>query len=136
AATSARALSRTEFPHPPVRVAVNISPGQLHRGEELLRDVGSVLERVGIDPSLVSVEITETLLVGDNEPAIAAVRALRRLGVEIAIDDFGTGYSSLAYLSYIPASLVKLDRTFVAGLGEPTGETIVRWIVDLTKSLG
>jgi diguanylate cyclase (GGDEF)-like protein len=136
AATTARRLSRPEFEHPPIRVAVNISPRELQRGEELARDVSTALDSVGIDPSLISVEITETLLVGDNEPATAAVRALRRLGVEIAIDDFGTGYSSLAYLSYLPASLVKLDRSFVAGLADHTGETIVRWIVDLTRSLG
>jgi EAL domain-containing protein (putative c-di-GMP-specific phosphodiesterase class I) len=136
AARTAARLARSSLEGPPVRIAVNVSPKELQRGAQLAADIGAVLETVGVDPALLSVEITETLLVADDEVASAAVRALRRLGVEIAIDDFGTGYSSLAYLSYLPASLVKLDRSFVARLSDPSGETIVRWIVDLTRSLG
>ncbi|HUG29096.1 MAG TPA: EAL domain-containing protein [Candidatus Limnocylindria bacterium] len=99
-------------------------------------DVAAALARSGLDPSALTLEITESVLVVDVETTVAAFRRLRSLGVRLAIDDFGTGYSSLSYLRQFPIDVLKIDRSFVAGLdagGDSVG--LVRSILNLCSTL-
>jgi diguanylate cyclase (GGDEF)-like protein len=119
----------------PLTVAVNLSTHQLARPQ--FEDVvEGILTKTGMAPANLSLEITESVLM-ETSPAIhATVRALRDLGVRFAIDDFGTGYSSLVYLKAIEVDTLKVDRSFVDGLGHHHGDTeIVNAIVNLAHSL-
>jgi EAL domain-containing protein (putative c-di-GMP-specific phosphodiesterase class I) len=120
----------------PVRMAVNISTRQLAtpRFEE---SVQKALADAGMEPAYLSMEITESVFM-DASPSIAAtLGSLRDLGVRFAIDDFGTGYSSLGYLKRIKVDALKVDRSFVDGLGHhPDDVAIVTAIVSLAHSLG
>jgi diguanylate cyclase (GGDEF)-like protein/PAS domain S-box-containing protein len=117
-------------------VCVNLSARQLRR-QDLTETVEGVLGSTGLDGAYLSLDITETLYVTLLEDNTAALDDLRRMGVRISIDDFGMGYSSLSYLKRLPADTLKIDRTFVAGLGEDVEDTaIVRMLVDLAHTLG
>ena len=98
-----------------VNIAVNLSVRQLRTG--LAAKVAEVLENVGLTPDRLVLELTESMLIDDTHDGLTELTELRRMGVHLAIDDFGTGYSSLAYLGRLPIDLVKIDRSFVAGLG-------------------
>jgi diguanylate cyclase (GGDEF)-like protein/PAS domain S-box-containing protein len=100
----------------PPRANVNVSALQLD--DNLHAQVASALERHHLDPSRISVEITESALMKDPESAREVLQQLRDLGIELAIDDFGTGYSSLAYLRHLPVDCLKVDRSFVAELAD------------------
>jgi EAL domain-containing protein (putative c-di-GMP-specific phosphodiesterase class I) len=105
-------------------VAVNVSLRQLL--DPLFPDrVADVLAASGVDGSRLCVEVTETVLGGDVEPVIEALEALRRVGVRLAIDDFGTGHASLTYLARFPVDEVKVDQSFVAGLGLDAGSAAI-----------
>jgi predicted signal transduction protein with EAL and GGDEF domain len=119
---------------PTFSVAVNLSARQLaHPG--LVDQVSAALARTGAPAELVCLEITESLLMAEN--AIETVVALRNLGVRLSIDDFGTGYSSLGYLRRFPVDFVKVDRSFVDGLGaESEDSAIVAAVVGLGHALG
>lgn len=95
-----------------VRMAVNLSARQL-RAADLVERVQDVLDRHGIPPGALEIEITESVAMDDPAQSIERLRALRALGVTLAIDDFGTGYSSLAYLKLLPIHVLKIDRSFV-----------------------
>ena len=117
-------------------VSVNIS------GSDLVRAgfVGVVLGRLrahGVAPERLTLEITETVLMSNLEPAHDALSQLRRCGVKLAIDDFGTGYSSLAYLSKLPIDYLKIDRSFICAItsGDEHVE-IVRAVLTLGQALG
>jgi EAL domain-containing protein (putative c-di-GMP-specific phosphodiesterase class I) len=97
---------------PPVRVAVNVSALQLVQAE-FVETVAALLAMENLRPSLLELEITESVLVQDDARAIRAIEELQRLGVEITIDDFGTGHSSFARLSRFPVNRLKIDRAFV-----------------------
>ena len=116
------------------RIAVNVSAIQLRQ-----RDfVGVVHEAiaVGVTPTGIDLEITESLIMEDVEASIEKLKAVRELGMNIAIDDFGTGYSSLAYLAALPLAMLKIDRVFVAKLPhDPTATTIVKTIIKMAHSL-
>ena len=100
-------------------------------------DVAAVLADTGIDPGLVDLEITESVLMDDVELAHRALTSLHELGVKLVVDDFGTGYSSLSYLQRFPVDLLKIDRSFVAGLGVNKGDTaIVTAVLSLAHALG
>ena len=99
----------------PMPVSINISPRQL-RDAGLIQTIDDAVRRHGIDPTLLTVELTENMLVADPAAALTTLHELRERGISIAIDDFGTGYSSLAYLKTLPVDMVKIDRTFVAGI--------------------
>jgi len=99
----------------PLLVSVNLSGRQLDH-DQLVDDVTAALDRTGIDPASVILEITETTLMEDVEAAIERLHALKALGVQIAIDDFGTGYSSLQYLRQFPADIIKVAKPFVDGV--------------------
>ena len=120
----------------PLVVSVNVSARQL-ADDELVPTVKSALASSGLDPSLLVLEITETTLMADRERAIEVLREITDLGVHIGIDDFGTGQSSLAYLRALPVHSLKIDSSFVDGLGhDPEGAAIVSAVVHLGHALG
>jgi diguanylate cyclase len=118
-----------------VHVSVNVSTRDLQDGR-LPADVAAMLADHDLDPGHFTLEITEHALQSDPERAVAVLEALRELGLRLSIDDFGTGYSSLAALRRLPVDELKIDRTFVAELYEPSDQAIVRAIVDLAHGLG
>ena len=119
---------------PEFSMAVNLSARQLAQAD-LVAQVAAALERTGAPPELVCLEITESVLMA--ETTIEAIDALRALGVRLSIDDFGTGYSSLGYLRRFPVDSVKVDRSFVDGLGtESEDSAIVAAVVGLGHALG
>jgi diguanylate cyclase (GGDEF)-like protein len=101
---------------PAVGIAVNLSPRQFIPGQ-LELDVANILATTGVDPSTLSLEITESLLLESPDAVRAMIEGIARLGVRFVLDDFGTGYSSLSYLGGLPIDGLKVDRTFVAELG-------------------
>lgn len=114
---------------------VNLSARQVAQ-PDLVPQVTAVVDDTGIDPAQLCLEITETTLMADAEVSMAVLGELRDLGVQLAVDDFGTGYSSLAYLKRFPVTVVKIDRSFVRGLGEDPDDTaIVGAIVSLARAL-
>ena len=120
---------------PDLSLAVNVSPVQLDR-EELVANVDAPLRATGLDPSRLTLEVTESVLVGDLDRARLQLAALRQLGCKVAIDDFGTGYSSLAYLSSLPVDTIKIDRSFIAGLTLRAGPSVlVQAVVDMARAL-
>jgi diguanylate cyclase (GGDEF)-like protein len=118
------------------QLAVNLSGRELVHAD--LPDlVAGVLAGVGLRPDVLCVEITETVLMDDMDAGIAAVKALKALGVRVSIDDFGTGYSALGYMRRFPVDNVKIDRTFVERLGtDPEDAAIVAAVVSLGHALG
>jgi len=119
-------------------VSVNLSVRNLTE-EDLPERVCDALERHGVRPALLELEITESALMSDVVPARERLLALHRLGVRLAVDDFGTGtgMSSLSYLKELPVDVLKIDKSFVtAMLAHPTDPLIVRGIIDLATSLG
>jgi EAL domain-containing protein (putative c-di-GMP-specific phosphodiesterase class I) len=120
---------------PDLTISVNLSGRQI-ADADLVGDVARILATSGLDPSCLTLEITETTLVRDVETTIAVFRALKALGVRLAIDDFGTGYSSLSYLRQFPIDILKIDRSFVASLDEGTeSSALVRSILNLSETL-
>jgi diguanylate cyclase (GGDEF)-like protein/PAS domain S-box-containing protein len=117
-------------------LAVNVSPRQFD-GPQLLPAVRRALERSGLPPGALMLEITESGIVSDDVRLHGVLGELRSYGVRLAIDDFGTGYSSLSYLKRLPVSYLKVDRSFVMGLGSDNeDERIVAAITDLGHGLG
>ena len=123
-------------PHlPALRVSVNLSARQLT--DELPAITSSALSRTGAHPTRLTLELTETLLMETGHSATDILAALREVGVQIALDDFGTGYSSLSYLQRFPVDVLKLDRSFISGLGtEPSATKIVAATIDMARALG
>lgn len=120
----------------PVSINVNLSARQLQR-TDFLPQLLAILEQSGLPASCLKLELTESALFGQSDPAVRALEGIRRAGIQLHIDDFGTGYSSLNYLSRLPVSALKVDRSFVSGLGRDDGNTkIIRGVVTLAHSLG
>jgi diguanylate cyclase (GGDEF)-like protein/PAS domain S-box-containing protein len=120
----------------PVPVAVNLSARQF-RSHDLGARIRGVIAAEGLAPGLIELEITESHLMHDPVQATNVMRALRDEGIRITIDDFGTGYSSLAYLTRFPVAALKIDRSFVAGIGRETSDpAIVRTIIEMARTLG
>jgi EAL domain-containing protein (putative c-di-GMP-specific phosphodiesterase class I) len=118
------------------RVAVNISASQF-LDKELVRTVSEALDRTGANPSLLELEMTETVLVRDLEKSAATIRALRELGIRVTLDDFGTGYSSFNYLANLPLNALKIDRSLVFGIHGDHGRfSMLKAIVDVSHTLG
>ncbi|MBR0707717.1 bifunctional diguanylate cyclase/phosphodiesterase [Bradyrhizobium liaoningense] len=107
-----------------IRVAVNVSPVQLKCDTLALR-IASALAASGLDPRRLELEITEAVLIRDDEAALSILHQLRAIGVRIALDDFGTGYSSLSYLKRFPFDKIKIDRCFVADIAETSGAPVI-----------
>ncbi len=120
----------------PVSISVNLSARQLQR-TDFLPNLISILEQSGLPASCLKLELTESALFGQSEPAVRALEGIRQAGIQLHIDDFGTGYSSLNYLARLPVSALKVDRSFVSSLGRDDGNTkIIRGVVTLAHSLG
>ncbi|KUN82521.1 diguanylate phosphodiesterase [Streptomyces bungoensis] len=122
----------------PLRINVNLSPCQLtHPG--LVQDTIDILERAGVTPDALCLEVTESALIGADDDRLKPLRRLAEMGVDIALDDFGTGYSNLANLRRLPVSVLKLDRSFTQGMqqfpADPVDLKIVEGIVSLAHSL-
>ncbi|MGB8859878.1 MAG: EAL domain-containing protein [Ilumatobacteraceae bacterium] len=117
-------------------VSVNVSVRQL-MSSQLVDVVADALAEAGVSAGALWLEITETALMADVKAATIALRELRSLGLHLAVDDFGTGYSSLTYLKRFPVEAIKIDRTFVNGLGiDQEDSTIVEAVINLGHSLG
>jgi diguanylate cyclase (GGDEF)-like protein len=127
----------SEFPYdPPLTMSVNITPKEFAQ-PDLAEQIGSILVEVGIHPSCINVEITETVAMADPQRSSLVLSELKALGVHISIDDFGTGYSSLSRLQGFPVDTLKIDRTFISQIdtNRETSE-IVRIIIKLAHNLG
>ncbi len=119
----------------PLTISVNLSAVQVTR-RSLPDVVGSVLRSTGLDPACLSLEITETVMVRDADGLGEVLKALKALGVRLVLDDFGTGYSSLSYLTRLPLDVLKVDRSFVDGLGsEPRDTAITETIIAMSRAL-
>lgn len=117
-------------------VTVNLSPVQLHQSD-LVRQVRAALHATGLPATSLRLEVTENSAMSDANGTLDVLRELRDLGVKILIDDFGTGYSALQYLAHLPADALKVDKSFVEGLGHDGRKTrVVCTIADLAESLG
>jgi diguanylate cyclase (GGDEF)-like protein len=114
-----------------VRIAVNVSPVQF-RSQSLPLKVAAALAETGLDPRRLELEITEAVLIADDDAALIALNQLRALGVHIALDDFGTGYSSLQYLQRFPFDKIKIDRSFVKEVTRNSSSaSIIRAVVSI-----
>jgi EAL domain-containing protein (putative c-di-GMP-specific phosphodiesterase class I) len=118
-----------------VDVSVNVSGRQLV-DPTFPQDVAHALMVSGISPSALTMEVTESVLVTEGSVGRAVLDDLEKLGVRLAIDDFGIGYSSLSYLATLPVHTLKVDRSFIAGLGSPGHAAIVTAMVELAHKLG
>ena len=119
-----------------VVVAVNLSAVQFKRGD-LEQSVIRALEDTGLEPRLLELELTESILIRDSENVLSAVKRLKQMGVKLSIDDFGTGYSSLSYLKRFEVDKLKIDQTFVRDLAVDSEDAaIVRAIIQMAHSLG
>ncbi|AWN49987.1 diguanylate cyclase [Methylobacterium terrae] len=120
----------------PLSVAVNVSPAQF-KSDRLVETIVSALSHAGLPASRLEIEITEGVLLQDNEKTLHTLHRLRALGVRVSMDDFGTGYSSLSYLRAFPFDKIKIDRSFVSDMEDKAdGEAIIRAIAGLGRSLG
>jgi len=120
----------------PVRVAVNLSPVQFN-SPRLLESIFAAVRSSGLSPKRLELEITESVLLNDNDATLAKLHELRDFGARISMDDFGTGYSSLSYLRSFPFDKIKIDRSFVKELGdEKESLAIIRAVTGLGSSLG
>jgi len=119
-----------------VRVSVNLSAVQFGH-KNLWTEIGAALTEAGLAANRLELEVTETLLLQDDEANIELMRALRKMGVRIAMDDFGTGYSSLGYLRRFPFDKIKIDQSLIRDLPDGAeGDAIVAAIIALAHSLG
>ncbi|TAN40893.1 MAG: bifunctional diguanylate cyclase/phosphodiesterase [Nitrospirae bacterium] len=117
------------------RVAVNLSMRQF-KLTNLLESIAKILERTGLDPSSLEVELTESIIMQDPETTVATLRELSAMGIYLSIDDFGTGYSSLNYLKYLPMNKLKIAPIFAAGIGKDANdEAICKAVITLAHSL-
>jgi len=119
----------------PPPVAVNVSGRQLRR-LDFLTTVCTVLEEEGCRPEWIELEVTESDILKDAEPAIATLHGIREMGIGLALDDFGTGFSSLSYLKRLPIETLKIDRSFISGLpGDANDRAIVQAVLAMGRSL-
>jgi EAL domain-containing protein (putative c-di-GMP-specific phosphodiesterase class I) len=120
---------------PAIPVAVNLSPRQFAH-QPVVEMVTRVLKKTGLDPSLLELEVTESVLMERVDEVVASLNELRALGVRCSIDDFGTGYSALTYLAEMPIDAIKIDRSFIQRIdGEASGNSIVGAVIALAHSL-
>jgi len=121
---------------PPLKLSVNVSSRQLKyglSGETIARQ----LEKSSLPPASLTIEITESLFMGDSPEAMDLLSTIQELGISLSIDDFGTGFSALSYLKKIPADFVKIDRSFIINLAEdPRDQAMVKAIVSLAHAMG
>jgi diguanylate cyclase (GGDEF)-like protein/PAS domain S-box-containing protein len=120
---------------PPISISVNLSPVQL-ANPRFPDVVAEALERTRLDPACLYLELTESSMLHEDEALADVLQKLKRLGVRLLLDDFGTGYSSLGYLTHLPLDALKVDRSFVDGLGvQPRDTAITEAIIAMSKAL-
>jgi diguanylate cyclase (GGDEF)-like protein len=120
---------------PALSIAVNLTARQF-RDEHLLTDVTSILTETGMDPRLLEIELTESLMIHDVENTLRILTGLKAVGIRVAVDDFGSGYSSLALLQRFPLDTIKIDRSFVRDIGGTAEDTgLADAIIAMGKSL-
>ncbi|WP_371417310.1 EAL domain-containing protein [Noviherbaspirillum sp. UKPF54] len=121
--------------HPPLPIAVNLSPRQLAR-DDIVDVVADALQSAGLEPRWLELEITENDVMRDVDKSLATLIRLKQLGVKISIDDFGTGYSSLNYLKRFPVDTLKIDRSFVSDIAADADDAaIVKAVISLAHIL-
>jgi EAL domain-containing protein (putative c-di-GMP-specific phosphodiesterase class I) len=126
---------RQQHPGQPFGVSVNLSPRQFQQSD-VVDMVRRVLERTGLDPTALTLELTEGVVMFDSTDTERQLHALKALGVQLAIDDFGTGYSSMSYLSRLPFDILKIDKLFIDGIGGgPAESAFARAIMKLATTL-
>ncbi len=134
-ATRQAAVWQHRSPLGRLRMSVNVSVRQFHH-PDLVGDVAEALRQSGLDPSLLTLEITESLFAHDTEETTRKIGQLKALGVRLALDDFGTGYSSLGYLRRFPIDTLKIDKSFIdAVTTSPEGHAVVAAITRLAQDL-
>lgn len=120
----------------PPKVAVNLSALQL-KTDDLVESVAETLRNSGLEPGMLELELTETVLMGDHAVSVQKLTALREMGITIALDDFGTGYSSLNYLKTFPIDHIKIDRSFIKDICRDADDaSIVEVIISIAHTLG
>ncbi len=120
----------------PITVGVNLSTQQLQQ-PDLIPQIVYILEETGLPPHLLQLEITESMLMQDVPTNVATLQQLRDMGVSLALDNFGTGYSSLSYLRLFPMDTLKIDKSFVDGLGKnPQDQAVLEAMISLARSFG
>ena len=136
ACQQARAWQQRYPADPPLVMCVNLSPRHF-RHPSLVDEIVEILQKTGLEPSSLGLEITESVVMEDARSTVATLRELAALGVQLAIDDFGTGYSSLSYLKHFPVSFLKIDRSFIDGLEEGSKDgAILEAVIGLAQALG
>jgi diguanylate cyclase (GGDEF)-like protein len=134
--TACRQARKWELAGAGVRVGINLSPSQLQSGD-LARSVADMLDRTGLSPSLLEIEVTEDILLQDEMRVLETFQKIQKLGVRVVFDDFGTGYASLSYLKKFPLDGLKIDKSFVFDLLTDSDDAaIVNSTVGLSKQLG
>lgn len=119
-----------------VKVSINLSAIQL-RDTDVVETLHHALAAHDVDPALLELEITETVLMDSAENYLDAINGLRALGVKLSLDDFGTGYSSLSYLNRFPLDRIKIDRAFVHDMLDAPGDlAVIKSIIELGHELG
>lgn len=120
----------------PIQVAVNASSVQFRR-KGFVEEVSAILERTGLRPELLQIEVTESVMLGGEKQAAETIDCFRELGISMAIDDFGTGYSNLSYLPTLAFDVLKIDRSFVSKLDkQPETESMMRALIGLAHNFG
>lgn len=120
----------------PLVVAVNISASQFKRGN-IIELVSTALERHQLDPSLLEIELTESILIHDTETIRQVLSQLKQLGIKLSIDDFGTGYSNLSYLRMLHLDKIKIDQSFITHMAINENQPDIRVLtIDLAHNLG
>ena len=120
----------------PLTLAINISGRQL-QSSSLTGEIAAALQESHLDPTLLTLELTETVLMSDVERTLLRLQDLKDLGIKLAIDDFGTGYSSLSYLRRFPVDALKIDRSFISGIARsPEAHALMHALVQLGNTLG
>src|SRR5262249_31708746 len=120
----------------PLRVGINLAPSQLQSGD-LPKSVAEVLAATGVTPSLIELEVTEDILLTDEQRVLDIFSRIQKLGVRLVFDDFGTGYASLSYLKKFPLDGLKIDRSFVRDLLTDSDDAaIVSSTIGLSRQLG
>ena len=133
ACTQAKAWAAAGMPA--ATMAVNVSAVQF-RNADFLKDLFAILSETGLDPSLLELEVTESVLMKDPELAAPILKSLREGGIQVSVDDFGTGYSSLSYLQQFPIDALKIDQSFVRRIADNPDETaIVSAIIAMGQSM-
>ncbi len=119
----------------PVNIAVNISP-QLFNEKTFIKRVDNIFKKTNVDPSFISIEITETTAMENKDYALNILKQLKEYNIQIHLDDFGTGYSSLCYLKVFPVDVLKIDKLFIDGIvKDKKDESIIKSLIKMAKSL-